>query len=291
MSKDLLERAKALCVAPLKFVRTTSRKRWHLVDGGSEKSICGMVLSQYKSWQTLCDAPTDSYPICESCKLVLDRREFKASELEESQTKFCPGCNEYLPITDFARIRSGYMKGYVKSPCKKCSAKWRREWNADNAERLRIYSREYAYRTGKRRPMSKAKDASGYLGVYIAERALSNFFDNITRMPNCNPGFDFLCGRGFKIDVKSSCLSKTKGCHGGWHFCIKKNKTADYFLCLAFDDRESLNPMHVWLIPGYAVNDLRTIYIPNSDKMFRWNIYERPLDRVLGCCDKIRQEG
>jgi hypothetical protein len=142
---------------------------------------------------------------------------------------------------------------------------------------------------GASRPMSEATDTSSYLGVYIAERALSKFFDNIERMPFGHPGYDFVCGKGFKIDVKSCCIRKMKQGNPCWMFTIRRNPVADWFLCLAFDNRESLEPQHVWLIPAYLINHLKTWGIRDSPAVLsKWRDYERPLDKVLACCETIR---
>ncbi len=140
----------------------------------------------------------------------------------------------------------------------------------------------WKHRTGRARPMSEAKDCTLYLGVCIAETALSKFFDNIVRMPHENPGFDFLCGRGYKIDCKSSCINIRKPPRAPcWQFSIKRNKIADYFLCLALDNRENLIPQHVWLIPGHVVNDHKGLSIVNHPtSLEKWSLYEHPTDRV-----------
>ena len=135
--------------------------------------------------------------------------------------------------------------------------------------------------------MAEARDCAAFLGVFVAERALSRFFDHIERMPYGNPGYDFICGKGFKIDVKSSC--KQVGRSDGWGFHIRRNCVADYFLCLAFDDRESLRPEHVWLIPGSVLNHLSGIFIAES-RLVKWSAYEQPLNRVEACCSIMRDE-
>ena len=151
---------------------------------------------------------------------------------------------------------------------------------------------ERAHRLGINRPMSIAKDTPIYLGVHIAERALSKFFDNIVRMPNGNPGYDFICGKGFKIDVKSSVLHKDKRDGNRspfWKFSTRRNTVADYFLCLGFDNREALTPMHVWLIPGEFVNKKMLFQITNApDILNNFLGYEQPIDRVISCCAQLR---
>ena len=143
---------------------------------------------------------------------------------------------------------------------------------------------------GINRPMSEATDCSNYLGVHVAERVLSNFFDNITRMPTNHPGYDFVCGKGFKIDVKSACTHyASRWKVPRWSFHPYRNKTADYFLCLAFYSREFLEPQHVWLIPGNVINHLSGFAIPDSEYgIEKWEKYEQPLDSVIRCCDKLK---
>lgn len=127
-----------------------------------------------------------------------------------------------------------------------------------------------------------------YLGIVIAEQALSKYFDQIERMPMNNPGYDFVCGRGFKIDVKSACLV-TINKVPGWHFTLKHNTVADYFLCLAFDNRESLQPQHVWLIPRSDVGDKVGLWVSSKPHLItKWSAYERPLDRVITCCEAMK---
>lgn len=216
--------------------------------------------------------------------------------------KKCLECEVVKPTSDFWRRKSGPRAGDYYTECKSCRSdkakKWRREHKDQVAQRNREWSAKHPgytsrleHRKGKTRPLSEAKDTGVYLGVYIAERALSKFFNNIIRMPFRNPGYDFLCGRGFKIDVKSSCIIKQPGRSDAWTFHIQKNTVADYFLCLAFDNRESLEPLHVWLVPGKDVNEKSCIHLSKT-RLSKWTDYEKPLDRVVVCCDQIkRQEG
>lgn len=144
------------------------------------------------------------------------------------------------------------------------------------------------------RPASKTKQCSVYLGIIIAEKVLSRFFDNMIKMPYNNPGYDFICGKGFKIDCKSSCLcyDKRKPNRAYWHFTIKRNEIADYFLCLAFDNRDSLEPQHIWLIPGKWISNQVGLNITNKPKpIAKWSKCEKPLDRVIACCDAIKSNG
>lgn len=152
-----------------------------------------------------------------------------------------------------------------------------------------VQTRDRRYRAGVYTPMSANKACALFLGVHVAERVLSHTFKDVKKMPMNNPGYDFICNRGKKIDVKSSCLR----CGGvksvRWSFGIKKNQIADYFLCLAFDNRESLNPKHIWLIPAGVVNHQYTVSIATT-KIQKWNAYELDkVDDLVTCCETMRQ--
>lgn len=202
----------------------------------------------------------------------------------------CPRCKEIKDFDCFYIHKVGRQKGQIIGYCKTCTLEYEQLWDKNHPGR-KVHLRHLK---GKIRSMVEAKDCSSYLGIVVAEQALSKFFENITRMPNNNPGFDFLCGKGFKIDVKSSTLHNrktSKNSHPCWQFHIKENKIADYFLLLAFNDRKNLEPQHVWLIPGNTINKRYEVAIFNvEESLEKWSKYEKPLDKVIACCNKIREE-
>ena len=130
------------------------------------------------------------------------------------------------------------------------------------------------------------KNCSTYLGVTIAEQLLAKVFKNVKRMHNGNKGFDIICNQGYKIDIKSSTKTKTRN---AWIFKINCNRIADYFLCIAFDDRKNLNPLHLWLIPSDEINYLVNLRISES-KLNKWSKFELTdmLDKVIGCCNIMK---
>lgn len=130
------------------------------------------------------------------------------------------------------------------------------------------------------------KYCNQYLGIHIAERILSHIYPNVERMSINNHGYDFICGKGYKIDVKSGCLREDQ--NNRWLFHINKNIIADYFMCLAFDNREDFNPLHIWLIPGNILNYKTTVTISQST-LKKWNMYEQSIDKVVSCCNTIRK--
>ena len=153
--------------------------------------------------------------------------------------------------------------------------------NTDKITITNCFSKSHGYNGG----LKTNRNCNHWLGN-ITEIILMNMFDHVDRMPFGNPGFDFICGNGYKIDAKGACFKKNTT---RWTFGIDRNKTADYFLCLAFDNREDLNPLHVWLIPGNILNHLTATGISEST-LDRWSEYEQPLDKVLMCCHTIKNK-
>lgn len=185
-----------------------------------------------------------------------------------TKVKFCSACKQYKNISDFgkdARTLDG-----LKCYCKECK---------------NLYERNRTYKNKIYKPMSENKECAFYLGVHIAERILSNVFKNVEQMVPNNPGYDFICNNGYKIDVKSSCKIKSKLCT--WTFSIKKNTIPDYFLCIAFDNREDLNPLHLWLIPSNVLNTKTGVSI-SSSTLCKWKKYEKDIDTVTNYCNALR---
>lgn len=151
-------------------------------------------------------------------------------------------------------------------------------------------------------PLKENKECGQYLGVYIAERILFNIFGGLKRMPYTNHGYDFICNKGYKIEVKSGCLRFNRqhiNIYQQWNFHINKNNVADYFLLLAFDNREDLNPLHVWMIHkedkinnkfmkeyiGFSVSNSKIGLL----KMKDYNL-ENKLEKIVECCNSLRGE-
>ena len=188
-------------------------------------------------------------PICKDCGVGLDDENWYASYQKT---------NHYL--------------------CKNCNAKRKKQWMKANPEKARAMWTRARHKQGAH-PFNENKECGLYLGVYIAEEVSSQAFKNVQRMPNGNQGFDLICNKG-KIDVKSACKGKIQN---NWIFHIRHNTIADYFLCLAFDNREDLTPLHVWLIPGDKLNHLVTATIRPST-IHRWDEYKFDITKISQCC-------
>ena len=161
-----------------------------------------------------------------------------------------------------------------------------KHYDAAHRTQRKIAERERRYKNGGNL-MSENTECSQYLGVHVAERVLSKVFKDVVQMPHNNPGYDFICNKGKKIDVKSSCSHK-KG--RNWTFDIGRNQIADLFLCLTFDNREDLNPLNIWLIPGDIINHLTTASISKST-LSKWDKFKLDIDKVASCCTTLKHGG
>lgn len=166
--------------------------------------------------------------------------------------------------------------------CKSCNSKQTRSWYNANPEKARIL-REKDSRNRGHKSFHENRNCPAFLGVHVAERVLSHVFKDVERMPLKNTGYDFICNKGKKIDVKSACM----GSHEQWVFHIRHNTTADYFLCLAFDNREELNPLHIWLLPGTAIN-YRISASVCLNTISKWDEYRLDISKVTSCCNILK---
>ena len=165
-----------------------------------------------------------------------------------------------------------------------------KQYRESHKEEIRVKSKYYNESKPGYRSSKTNKECSLYLGCTVAEEVLSHIFENVQRMPNGNPGYDFICGKGKKIDVKSSRRFSRGKRSDNWSFSVKRNTIADYFLCIAFDNRDDLNPEYLWLIPGSDVNDKSGISIAEST-IDKWSKYELDkLDDIISCCNNMKNK-
>lgn len=176
-------------------------------------------------------------------------------------------------------------KYYAHGLCRACYVKQYMSKEVNKTHRNEM-DRERRYKNGCK-PMADNRSCSSFLGIHIAEQVLSKVFKNVETMPPNNPGFDFICNKGKKIDVKSSCTRVNKLGRREWGFKINKNTVADYFLCLIFDNRNDLNPLHVWLIPGKLFSKRMGVSLSEST-LSKWDEYKIDIDKVTACCNHMR---
>ena len=229
--------------------------------------------------------------------------------MDKQITRDCRVCE--VELNDDNWLSSCQKNGnYI---CKVCNREYGRAWREANQDEVRESNRSYReknqedeilrvrlyrknnpekakaqsikqHRKNGSLPMAENKECSAYLGVYTAERLLRHFFNDVEVMPYGNPGYDIVCNKGKKIDSKSCCIIKNKN---GWSFHINHNTTADYFCCVAFDNRDDLNPLHMWLLPGDKFNHLTHTSISPST-LDKWAEYEQNIDDIVSCCNTIK---
>jgi hypothetical protein len=261
--------------------------------------------------QQVYDKMSKHKQICKSCgefknhhAKEMCKKCYNAYQYESGPKDYCKECGEFRVIktrglchrcsnAEYRKCRPihickrcGKLKPmYLKDLCSVCYAKQRRK---QNPEKTRM-EHEKANRKLGILPMAENKTCSMFLGCHVAERVLSKVFKNTKVMPPNNPGYDFICNHDKKIDVKSSCMQKSENPRRSpnWAFRIDKNTIPDYFLCITFDNRESLTPLYLWLIPGHVLN-LKTSTRISEITFPKWNQYALPIDKVVTCCDTLK---
>jgi hypothetical protein len=203
----------------------------------------------------------------------------KVKAIRKPKIPKCAMCGVEKTDENCTREQSGRSKGRFVTYCRKCGNIC--------AERKRRKKGIPA--------LGENRYAPTYLGVYIAERVLAHYFENVERTPYGYRGYDLICSKGYLIDVKSACISKGKDKRhrwDSWVFHIRQNTIPGYFMFLAFDNREQLRPMYCWRIPGHLINDHKIVSITNTPRgLAKWAPYEKPLDKILSCCETLKDIG
>lgn len=216
--------------------------------------------------------------ICSRCRLAQRaaarlkwKTEFKSAVADKYPFQ-CRVCNSELTDGNWMACD----KKRSNRICKECANRYQRQLYA-SCPHVPIKRKHIP------KLMSENRECTLFLGVHVAERVLSNVFKHVYRMPIHNPGYDFVCNRGKKIDVKASCVNKD----GRWKFKIEKNQVPNFFLMVAFDNRKKLNPMYIWLIPRNVVCHKHTVSIAPST-VSKWDEYRLDVKKVITCCKEMR---
>lgn len=106
------------------------------------------------------------------------------------------------------------------------------------------YVKTRSYYPGMPNPIKENRMDNKFIGVYIGENGITKIYEGSKRMPYNHPGYDIICQKGYKIDVKSTVLSR----YNTFSFGIQKNRTADYFALVGFNNIIELTPLHLWII-------------------------------------------
>ena len=213
-----------------------------------------------------------------------------------NSTKICSKCGILKPLDEFYKSKDG--KDGTIAYCIKCSnkesRKYKHEHKKEMAEYKKKYNQEHKKEIAERRrqiagqiSMYENKSCSSYLGVVIGERLCRHLFKDVEVMHYHNPGFDIICNKGKKIDVKTSCITLNRNKYPLWKFKINKNKVPDFFILVAFDNRADLNPLHIWMIPGHEINHLTGVSI-RPTTIRKWDKWKRNIEDVQLCCNQMK---
>lgn len=91
--------------------------------------------------------------------------------MEEKQ---CSECKRNKPLSEFYYHKSGNRVNQPYNQCKECMKLKNRLYYADHREKCLEHNRRYKGNL----PYTENKDCPSYLGVAVAEKVLSRFFDH-----------------------------------------------------------------------------------------------------------------
>lgn len=222
--------------------------------------------------------------------------------------KKCNKCGEIKPPGDF--YIDNTKKDNKSSHCKECVKERTKKRYEKHREEIKKYHKKYYQehieerkekdkdryhnRGGRERQnkksMYKNKTCSNYLGIVVAERLIKHLFNDVEMMPYGHPGYDMICNKGKKINVKASTIhiEQSKNLTTNfWQFRIGYNKECDFFLCMSFDNVEDINPLIAWMIPVNETNENSSIQI-SATTIHKWDKWKMDLNNAQTCCDLMK---
>lgn len=134
--------------------------------------------------------------------------------------------------------------------------------------------------------MTKNKKCPKFLRISIGGRLCKHYFRDVEIMPRSERGYDIVCNKGKKIDVKMSCATLKKNSKNqSFNFKIEKNKTADHFILIALDNGNDINILNLWIVPAHEINNKSNI-TTSIKTMHKWDKWKR--DNVeLKICQRV----
>lgn len=132
------------------------------------------------------------------------------------------------------------------------------------------WKRQHRWEKGICEPMEFNDSCSSYFGVSFGEelfrRFLLTIFDQVKKTGYIDKGIDFICknprhefidkyaqfklerDEEYTLQLKVRNPQRVLLGNDNLHFPINYNNNPDYFILAGFDNRESMNPIHIWLI-------------------------------------------
>ena len=210
------------------------------------------------------------------------------------EIKTCSKCHETKPLDEFYNRKD--TKDGKRADCKECFDKQIKNYQQERKEEIKQVKKDwYEKHKDKIREkrgsisMYENKNCASYLGVVVAERLCKHLFKDVEVMPHNNTGFDIICNKGMKIDVKSASTTFTgkNKKYPQWQFNIDHNTIADFFILVTFDNRIDLNPLHLWMIPGKKLNHQVKASVALS-RIHKWDEWKKDIKNAQICCAEIK---
>ena len=230
---------------------------------------------------------------CTKCHKTKPLDEFHNDKSrKDGKQRFCKECKKEVDKKyreDHKEEKTEYREDHKEE-----KTEYNRIYCRDHKEEKAVYDKEYwkenkdeMRRKRGQTSMYENKSCASYLGVVIGERLCRHLFKDVEVMPYSFSGYDIICNHGKKVNVKAACITLVKSKYSHWSFHINYNKIADFFICVAFDNVEDLNPIHMWMIPGKEVNHLSGIEIRLST-LHKWSQWERDIKDAQICCAEMK---
>jgi len=133
------------------------------------------------------------------------------------------------------------------------------------------YTKVWEYYPGMPDPIKENRKDARFIGIYIAENSVSKLFEDTKQMRYGNPGYDIICKKGYKIEVKAATLAR----NNTLSFHLGKNKIADYFILIGFNNIIELKPLYLWIIKsdeiirGSRLKDIDVLSISNETELVK----------------------
>ena len=195
-------------------------------------------------------------------------------------------------------VNRGALKKSIKSAnCKNIKEYQNKCAQNDGFEDRNEKIRYWKHKAGICLPKEFNEDCSVHFGDFTENLMIQTFEDPI-KMPYGNPGFDWKCKNGDKIDNKGICLM-CRGYSPYFAFPIRCNNIADVFILSCWDDRNSLNPLHIFafhkndIVRGRKFCKFELFVITNTPKKLKelekWEVTDR-LNKLKEICNVLKEE-
>lgn len=131
------------------------------------------------------------------------------------------------------------------------------------------YTKVWKYYPGMPNPIRENRKDPRFIGLYVAENGVLKLFEGSKQMKRGNPGYDIICDKGYKIEVKAATLTR----YNTLVFHLEKNKIADYFILIGFNNIIELKPLYLWVIKSdeiireSCIKDIDVLSISNEPEL------------------------